>query len=303
MLVQEAFEVENLRNERKAKVLGFILTILVHVLILAILYFLHMTIPNPPFPVDKGGIEIPVDYGNSQTGMGDEEPAPNDNPSLTQGNTNQDKSNGSTEVKPITKVSNTASAKSTMTSDSKDAVLQENSSKVKTDSKVDSKTESSTAKTTTTAVQETKPVINNNALFHGAGHGNGPSGNNPNGHSASQGNNPGFGNMGDPNGTHSNVYHGTAPGGDGDFNLANRSCLGKSKPSVSCNEQGTVIVKIKVNKNGKVVEAHFTQAGSSTAAGCLVQAAEKDALSWKFNPDDDAADVQQGTIKYVFKNR
>jgi hypothetical protein len=261
-----------------------------------------MTIPNPPFPVDKGGVEIPVDYGNSKTGMGNEEPAPNDQPSLTQGNTNTDKSNGSTVVKPITKAVENAPSKSTITSESKDAMLDDHSSKVKSDSKVETKTDNSTAKTSTTTAQETKPVINNNALFHGAGHGAGPTGNNPNGHSASQGNNPGFGNQGVPTGTHG-PYGQTGGGHDPDFSLTNRSCLGKSKPSVTCNEQGTVIVKIKVNKNGKVTEAHFTQAGSSTAASCLVQAAEKDAISWKFNPDDDAADIQQGTIKYVFKNR
>lgn len=299
----EAFSSENRQFENKSKVAGVFIAIAAHAVILLLLGLLFIRIPNPPFPEDKSGVEVDVDYGNSETGMGDEEPAPNDDPSKTMGNTNQETSNGSSDIKPAV-TANTPASSTTITQETEDAPIIADHKTDKTPSKTDTKPVTHpTTSTTPAAPTETKPTVNQNALFKGSGSGKGPTGNNPSGTSASQGNNPGFGNMGQPDGNKGNVYKGTGAGGDGDFSLANRACLAKSKPSVDCNEQGTVIVKIRVNKVGKVIDAKFTQAGSTTSSSCLVQAAERDAMRWQFNSDEDAAEVQQGTIKYVFKNR
>jgi hypothetical protein len=86
MMVQN-FEAINNKNEKQNNILAVIIALIVHVVIGVILMLIVIDIPNPPFPERIASIE--VDYGYTNTGSGTEEPAPNDNPSLTQGNTNQ----------------------------------------------------------------------------------------------------------------------------------------------------------------------------------------------------------------------
>jgi hypothetical protein len=301
MIMTTQFEAINQQNDRKNKYIGLGITIGFHIIIAFILMFVMLKIPNPPFPESlDGGIE--VDYGTDNTGTGDVEPMKNDDPSLTAGNTNQNMSNGSNDVKAAV-----ASATSPAANNLSDHGDVEVNDVKKVDSKVVKETSSTTtAKSTNAAPVISLPTVNKNALFSskGAGNGNGPTGTNTNPGAYSQGVAGGPGNQGDPNGTKSNVYKGTAGfGGDKDFKLDNRSCTYKHKPTVDCNENGVVVVKIRVGKNGRVSDAKFTQAGSSTTNSCLVKAAETAAMKWQFNNDDDANDVAVGYITFVYKER
>lgn len=288
----ELFELENTRKDRVNKVLGLVISLVFHGVFILILALMLIKIPNPPFPEDKGGVEMDVDYGQGNTGFGAVEPAPNDNPSLTAGNTQSAISNGSQSAVTGTRSSSGVSAP--ITSDDPESPITQAPSNA--NGNAGSSTNASSSS------QSTVRNPNQNAMFKGSGSGNGPSGNNPRGTGFSQGIAGGNGNQGDPNGGTSNVYQGTGRG-DGDFSLANRSCVKKSKPSVSCDDQGTIMIKIRVDKAGKVISASYTPQGSSSSSSCLIKAAESDAMKWQFNDDDGAADMQNGTIKYVFKNR
>jgi TonB family protein len=142
-------------------------------------------------------------------------------------------------------------------------------------------------------VENKEPEINKNALF--TGRRNQQSG------SGSQGVTEGTGDQGKPNGNpNSNNY--TGNGGNGmNFSLAGRSNVTLPRPNYSSNEQGTVVIQIWVDRDGKVTRAEYQPKGSSTSNGYLVSQARTAALRARFNADPNAPDEQRGTITYIFK--
>ncbi len=142
--------------------------------------------------------------------------------------------------------------------------------------------------------EETKePEINKNALFPGRR--NQQSGN------GSQGVTSGTGDQGKPNGNpNSNNYTGNG-GGNGSFSLAGRSNVTLPRPDYSSNNQGTVVINIWVDREGKVTRAEYQPKGSNTTNGYLVNQARAAALRARFNADPSAPEEQRGTITYIFK--
>lgn len=111
------------------------------------------------------------------------------------------------------------------------------------------------------------------------------------------------GNQGDPNGDpNSDILTGISTGsgmvGDG---LGSRGVSKSHKPTDNSNEQGTVVVRVCVDRNGSVVEAEWTQKGSSAVSTRLKNIAISSAKQWKFKPGD--VDKQCGTITYNFKTQ
>ncbi|AUC14153.1 energy transducer TonB [Tenacibaculum sp. SZ-18] len=103
---------------------------------------------------------------------------------------------------------------------------------------------------------------------------------------------------GDPN---SNKYYGQIGGGSGGkYNLSGRKALSKPRENPDCEEEGIVVVSIKVNQNGNVVEAKPGAKGTTNSASCLFEAAKKAALKTKWNADGKAPSTQVGTIIYKF---
>ncbi len=105
---------------------------------------------------------------------------------------------------------------------------------------------------------------------------------------------------GDPN---SKSYYGTGKGldGDGNYRLGGRKALNKEKRIPNCNESGTVVVRIVVDRSGKVLSATPGIKGSTNTASCLMQPAKAAALATKFNSDSKAPSKQVGSIAYTFK--
>ncbi len=108
---------------------------------------------------------------------------------------------------------------------------------------------------------------------------------------------------GDPNASGYYGNGGSGGGGDGNYFLGNRSVKAKPKPVFKCNEQGRVVVKIYVNKQGKVVKAEGGIKGTTNPAPCLKKAAEQAALKTTWSPDPNAPKLQIGKIIYNFKIR
>jgi colicin import membrane protein len=101
-----------------------------------------------------------------------------------------------------------------------------------------------------------------------------------------------------PNGA---MGSGTGTKGTGiSYSLAGRRATSTPKPSYPGSEEGTVVVKITVDKNGKVTIAEPGQRGSTTMNPDLHDAAKRAALQAKFNVVENAPTFQTGTITYRF---
>lgn len=92
---------------------------------------------------------------------------------------------------------------------------------------------------------------------------------------------------------------GTGGSGSGRYNLAGRKALALPNPKYTCNEQGTVVVQISVDRTGKVTSAVAGARGTTNSAKCLKDQAEAAAMSAKFDEGD--TEKQVGTIVYNFR--
>ncbi|MDD4747743.1 MAG: TonB family protein [Salinivirgaceae bacterium] len=113
------------------------------------------------------------------------------------------------------------------------------------------------------------------------------------------------GNMGDPDGsiTSKSYIGGKGGGKDGiGFSLKGRTPQGGSLPlpSYPTKEEGTIVIKVKVDQNGNVKETEWEPKGSTTTDEKLIEAAKKAAMKAKFNQDRNADLIQLGTITYRF---
>lgn len=84
------------------------------------------------------------------------------------------------------------------------------------------------------------------------------------------------------------------------WSLEGRNPVSLPKPEYRYQVEGTVVVRIKVDRTGKVVSAEAGIRGSNTTDKRLLEAARKAALKARFNARTDAAFQQQGTLTYRF---
>ena len=114
------------------------------------------------------------------------------------------------------------------------------------------------------------------------------------------------GNQGSPTGSPTSDNYGNGANGSGSsgngpsFSLSGRSALSLPKPAYPGNEEGIVVVSVTVDKYGKVTNAEAGVQGTNTSNTALIQAAKEAALKARFNADPNAAAFQKGTITYRF---
>jgi len=94
---------------------------------------------------------------------------------------------------------------------------------------------------------------------------------------------------------------GTGAGGAGGYGLNGRSIVGKGKVEQNCNQEGRVVVKIVVGKNGTVISATPGVKGTTNNHPCLLEPAKKTALKHKWNLDSNAPNKQVGFVVVNFK--
>ncbi len=96
-------------------------------------------------------------------------------------------------------------------------------------------------------------------------------------------------------------YYGTGGNGGNDpnYQLGNRKAIKKPRPKFNCNEEGKVVIKITVNRAGKVISA--VKDKGTTASECLTNAAIEAAKNTTWEPDPNAEPKQIGKIIYNFK--
>lgn len=120
----------------------------------------------------------------------------------------------------------------------------------------------------------------------------------------SEGNDTQAGDKGQPDGDpYATSYYGS-PGsgsGTGGFGLNGRSLVNKGKVPQECNEEGRVVVKIVVDRNGKVISATPGVKGTTNNDPCLLEPARKTAFLHKWNLDSKAPNKQVGFVVVNFK--
>jgi colicin import membrane protein len=105
---------------------------------------------------------------------------------------------------------------------------------------------------------------------------------------------------GDPYAT---SYYGS-PGsgsGTGGYGLNGRSLVNKGKVQQECNESGRVVVKIVVDRNGRVISAEPGVRGTTNNNPCLLEPAKKTAFMHRWNLDSNAPSQQVGFVVVNFK--
>ncbi len=114
------------------------------------------------------------------------------------------------------------------------------------------------------------------------------------------------GDKGKPNGDpYANSYYGDpGPGGSGKgYGLNGRSLVNSGKVQQDCNEEGTVVVEIEVDRNGKVIKATPGVRGTTNNHPCLLEPAKKTAFLHSWNFDDKAPSRQVGFVEVNFRLR
>lgn len=142
------------------------------------------------------------------------------------------------------------------------------------------------------------PKVNQNALFKGGKRNNG---------GAQQGTGEGGG-LGDGKGTGNGSGTGSGDGGGngggsgkGDgfgYDLTGRGIRSAAKVVDNSQETGTVVINIKVDKNGNVVSADGPARGSTTTSANLVKKSKEAAEKVKFSPSE--VEVQKGTMTFRY---
>ncbi|WP_405413081.1 energy transducer TonB [Maribacter sp. Asnod1-A12] len=122
--------------------------------------------------------------------------------------------------------------------------------------------------------------------------------------SGSEGDDNKAGDKGQPDGDpYATSYYGS-PGsgsGTGGYGLNGRSLVNKGKVQQECNESGRVVVKIIVDRNGKVISAEPGVRGTTNNNPCLLDPAKKTAFMHKWNLDGNAPSQQVGFVVVNFK--
>lgn len=104
------------------------------------------------------------------------------------------------------------------------------------------------------------------------------------------------GDKGKINGAKDGGYNGSGNA----YALGDRLAKAKPKPSYECQEEGKVVVDIRVNRNGKVVSAKVGK-GTTNTADCLAINAIRAAYKTTWEANTNAPIKQRGKITYVFQ--
>ncbi|MDA3880964.1 MAG: cell envelope integrity protein TolA [Prolixibacteraceae bacterium] len=331
---------------------GFILTIVFHAIILLLLLLFGFFTPLP-LPDEKG---VLVDFGNSETGLGEVEPSPKQQPTPQRQQQTEEQTAPPEPVQPVAEEPATNQGdEDLMTQDFEEtAAVDEGKKKAEEEARkkreaeekkrreleqqrrqeelqeqreaeelrrrlaeAEQRRQDSIKKIEEARLAELRRIaeqrrqdsikraeeqaridaINSRAknVF-----GNN-TGQNENGSTSSgQGVTYGDGNQGTTTGTAGAERYGLGGGEGISFDLTGRSAVNVTKPTYPGQEEGVVVVRITVDKYGRVTKAEPGVKGSTSIESVLLNAAKTAALSTRFNPDNEAPAFQTGTITYRF---
>ncbi len=299
MFVQSFESEERSFKNRKTSWAAFI-TLFLHGLILLFLILTILTPPDPPYTDSAGGVA--VSFGTDDAGSGDVQPmtltpiAADFSPAPAAASTPsssaaEDIATQDLEDAPVIEKTNTEAPKP---KPNENALFKPNKNNT-------TKAEPNNSKATNNTPPA--PTTNSDALFTKGAKGN------PN-NSKGDGTGGGKGDQGKPDGDpNSKNYLGDGDGngsgsGKGDlhggFSLKGRNKVALPPPT-QCSSKGKVVVSIRVDRNGRVVEAKLKRFESTVFDECNVNNALSAARKSTFTPDTNAPEIQEGTITYIYK--
>lgn len=262
-------------NKDKRK--GLLGTIVLHLALFFIFLFMGLTYYEPK-PEDG----IVINFGYSATGMGDQsdgaEAAVTTTPETTTPTETQEANTDDAQDPVMTQDAIDAPSVSTKSS--------KQTEPVKETPKVEEQKPSNELSDLLNQVDNTKP--GGEGVAGGAGDQGDPTG--------------------DPDSPNRTGGGGGGNGGSGNYMLGNRKALEKPAPEYQCADEGRVVVKIYVDRNGKVNRAIPGDkvpggAATTTTSSCLFEKAKAAAIRTTWQADDDAPTLQIGYIIYNFKKR
>lgn len=262
------------KEEKKNKIIGYVVTTVVHVLLLLLLLWFMLTPPDPP--LEYGGLELTMSLG--EINRGGPSPVPVQ------------------EQQPVTPPPVEQTEEKIATQDMEEAPA------IKT---------SESPKSQKQPVKITEPVeqprkVDERALFKkktatdaNSGFGDGDIPGNEGRPDGQPHGNPDGNGIGDGTGGSGT---GTGPGeGWGSYDLAGRLLVKRPQITDNSRETGKVVVRIVVDRNGRVLKAEPGQKGTNTSSSILWEKAKQGALEARFSPRSDGPDEQYGTMTFIFK--
>lgn len=276
-------------EEKNNRFKGIVGTIGLH--LLALLALLYFALSTPlPLPGEEG---VEVNLGSSDAGMGqvqEQSPPPVQQPEF-QPPPPQTDPEPEPEEDIITQEAEEAPAIKDDDIREKDEVRQEEKIIVPEDKPVEKVVEDVKEEP---EPQPAPPRVDERALYKGKS--------TTDGEGANQGVTGQAGDQGKPDGTvNATNYDGQGGVGDGvGYDLGGRGAKHLPKPAYDSDEQGKVVVEIKVDRSGKVVSAIAGARGTTISDLRLRRQAEEAAKRSVFAPDPNAPERQKGTITYNF---
>lgn len=278
---------------KKNKVIGIVCTVVLHLLVLLLLFFLKLTVPAEQ---EEGG--VPVMLGNTELAEGEADPytltevdmMPSEEPSSS-----QEAAEAPAVEQPMITQQDEPSLQVKKKTPKKETPKKEQPKKtpVKTETKPVNKPKEKTEAEKRAEAEKAAAQAAANKIAGAFGKGS---------QMGSKGNASGAGLQGSPTGN-SSTGKTSGVGGYGTFDLNGRS-LGSGNlpvPVYNVQDEGRVVVTIVVNPAGQVISTSINKR-TNTVNPALRRAAEEAARKARFNAVD-GVNNQSGTITYYFKLR
>ncbi|MBP8792713.1 MAG: energy transducer TonB [Lutibacter sp.] len=264
------------------------ITSVLMLLLLIALFFFGLRYLDPP--IEYG---IAVNFGTSDVGMGDVQPT---EPLKSASEEVVEQQEEKVEQQVVTKATTATVSENVVTQNIEDAIAIQK--KQEAQKKADELARVEKIKKDAIAKQKAAEAANRkklDALIGGFNNSNGKA-------SGGEGNDNVPGDKGkttgDPN---AKGYYGNGGnGGGGDYQLGNRKPIIRPEPEFLCDEDALVVVRIEVDRNGKVIKASPDR-GTTAIKDCTIKEAIKAALETTWEPSKDGEIKQVGTIKYTFR--
>lgn len=276
-------------NKNKNKLYGIIGTVVFHAIVLVLLFTLCFRTPLP-LPGEAG---VEVNLGMYAQGFGYEANQPEETEPVKETPKVEEQKIESKDVVEediVSEDEETPSIEQPQEEDEEAIEEAENKEEIAEET-IEEKQEE--------IIPEEKPVVNQKALFQVP--------KNDNAAPASEGDEQGEGEKGIANGLKDmERYEGNGGSGDGpSYDLGGRGAKSIAAPSKEFSEVGKIVVNIKVDREGRVVEAtiQYKDKGTNISDKDMQESALTAARNSIFNKDENAPEIQSGTITYEYIKR
>lgn len=284
--------------KEKSEKKSLVITIVINTALILALLFFGLTYMDPP---EEGGIAI--NFGTAEVGAGNTQPTTPVKTTPAEETDQQEESSPEETTTPQESEPDKTTIEEAVTQEAEDAPVIKEEEKKQAEEEVKEKTEEKVTEEIEEKPEkkpDPKPEKSTSDALENILNGKNQDGETTQG----EGNDNAAGDKGDPSGDpNAASYYGQGEGldGDGNYRLGGRKALNKKKYTQECNESGTVVVEIKVNQQGQVIQAKPGVKGTTNTSSCLLTPAKRAALDTKFNSDANAPSVQTGYIVYEFK--